>query len=173
MKFFDRIFHGSNDIFSVATKAVDAAIAEHGEDATMAMPDTAYNMSCQLAYKGQKVMKLKDLKTALANINEMNTREQRTAAIFKAGIGTAMAGEIIEACKYVNTATPYEGTKYHGHFSDAEVRELGVPLVTNDIPGFVVIIDPAPSEKEAADLIRGYQERGIFVFLVGDIIDQA
>ena len=52
MKFFDRIFHGSNDIFSVATKAVDAAIAEYGEDAPMQMPDTAYNMSCQLAYAG-------------------------------------------------------------------------------------------------------------------------
>ena len=173
MKFFDRIFHGSNDIFSVATKAVDAAIAEYGEDAPMQMPDTAYNMSCQLAYAGQKVLKLKDLKTALANINTMSTRNQRTESIFKSGIGTAMAGEIIEAVKYVNNPTPYEGTKYHGHFSDAEVRELGVPLVTNDIPGFVVIIDPAPSDKEACDLIRGYQERGIFVFLVGDIIDQA
>ena len=95
MKFFDRIFHGSNDIFSVATKAVDAAIAEYGEDAPMQMPDTAYNMSCQLAYAGQKVLKLKDLKTALANINTMSTRNQRTESIFKSGIGTAMAGEII------------------------------------------------------------------------------
>jgi len=61
---------------------------------------------------------------------------------------------------------------YHGHFADAEVRELGVPLVTGDIPGFVVIIGPAPSTEEAVEIVKGYQSRGIFVFLIGGIIDQ-
>ena len=79
---------------------------------------------------------------------------------------------MIEACKYAKTDTPYEGTTYHGHFADAEVRELGVPLVTGDIPGFVVIIGPAPSTEEAVEIVKGYQSRGIFVFLIGGIIDQ-
>ena len=57
--------------------------------------------------------------------------------------------------------------------SDAEVRALGLPLVTEDIPGFVVMIGPAPSDEEARDMIKGYQSRGIFVFLIGGIIDQA
>ena len=57
--------------------------------------------------------------------------------------------------------------------SDAEVRTLGVPLVTGDIPGFVVMIGPAPSDREAMETIKGYQSRGIFVFLIGGIIDQA
>ena len=174
MKFFDRIFHGSNEIYTVAAKALEAAIAEHGEDAVCALPDTAYNCACQLAYAGKQVRTLGDLKDCMHYVHDnLMTKNLRTNDIFNSGIGTAMAGEIIEAVKYVNNPTPYEGTKYHGHFSDAEVRELGVPLVTNDIPGFVVIIDPAPSDAEASDLIRGYQERGIFVFLVGDIIDQA
>ncbi len=68
---------------------------------------------------------------------------------------------MIEACKYVKTDAPYEGTNYHGHFTDAEVRELGVPLVTGDIPGFVVMIGPAPSTEEAVETIKGYQSRGI------------
>ena len=80
---------------------------------------------------------------------------------------------MIEACKYVKTQAPYEGTHYHGHFTDAEVRELGVPLVTGDIPGFVVMIGPAPSTEEAVETIKGYQSRGIFVFLIGGIIEQA
>jgi acetyl-CoA synthase len=99
-------------------------------------------------------------------------REQRLANAFKTGYGTFMAGEIIEAVKYIGNDAPY-GDEYHGHLSDAEVRELGVPLVTNDIPGFVVIIGPAPSDEEAVELIKGYQSRAIFVFLIGGIIDQA
>lgn len=102
----------------------------------------------------------------------MMLREPRTKSIFYSGVGTAIAAEMIEACKYAKTDTPYEGTIYHGHFADAEVRELGVPLVTGDIPGFVVIIGPAPSTEEAVEIVKGYQSRGIFVFLIGGIIDQ-
>jgi acetyl-CoA synthase len=83
-----------------------------------------------------------------------------------------MAAETIEACKYAKSPRPY-GDEYWGHLSDAEVRELGVPLVTGDIPGFVVIIGPAPTDGEAAELIKGYQSRAVFVFLIGGIIDQA
>ena len=83
-----------------------------------------------------------------------------------------MAAEVIEACKYVDNTKPY-GDEYWGHMTDAEVRELGLPLVTKDIPGFVVFIGPAPSDEEARDMIKGYQQRGIFVFLIGGIIDQA
>ena len=52
------------------------------------------------------------------------------------------------------------------------MRELGVPLVTRDIPGFVVMIGPAPSVEEAVETVKGYQSRGIFVFMIGGIIDQ-
>jgi len=76
--------------------------------------------------------------------------------------------------KYVTNGNekPYDD-KYHGHMSDAEIRELGVPLVTDDIPGVAVLIHKAPSAQIAADLIKGYQAKGIMVFMVGDIIDQA
>ena len=77
-----------------------------------------------------------------------------------------------EACKYAENSSPYE-EKYHGRMTDAEVRELGVPLVTQDIPGFVVIIDEAPTDAQALALIKGYQSRGIFVFLLKSAIDQA
>ncbi len=170
---FDRVFRGSDEMYAKADEALTAAIEKFGADQPIQLPDTAYNMACSLAYAGKKVTNLGELREALDHIKGMMTREYRTKDIFTTGLGTAMAGEVIEACKYIDTATPYEGTPYHGHFSDAEVRELGVPLVTNDIPGFVVIIDEAPSDEEAVELIKGYQTRGIFVFLVGGIIDQA
>ncbi len=172
MALFERVFRGSDEMFAKAEAEVNAVIAELGENAPLTMPSTAYYLACIYAYIGKKVTNLAELRDALTDIKAMMTRENRTASIFSSGIGTAIAAEVIEACKYARTPTPYEGTVYHGHFGDAEVRELGVPLVTGDIPGFVVIIGPAPSADEAVELVKGYQSRGIFVFLIGGIIDQ-
>ena len=172
MGLFQTVFHGSDEMYFKAEEELNKVIAELGEDAPMAMPDTAYFLACIYAYLGQKVTTLGELKTALASIRAMMTRENRTKSIFDSGVATAMAAEVIEATKYARTPTPYEGTQYHGHFSDAEVRELGVPLVTRDIPGFVVMIGPAPSVEEAVETVKGYQSRGIFVFMIGGIIDQ-
>jgi acetyl-CoA synthase len=173
MGLFDRVFRGSAEMYAKAESELEAAVAELGAGAPMKMPDTAYYLSCIYAYLGRKVTTLGELREALSEIKAKMTTNHRTADVFSSGIATAMAAEVIEACKYARTPAPYEGTKYHGHFSDAEVRELGVPLVTRDIPGFVVIIGPAPSDEEAVTLIKGYQNRGIFVFLIGGVIDQA
>ncbi|MCQ2512539.1 MAG: CO dehydrogenase/CO-methylating acetyl-CoA synthase complex subunit beta [Lachnospiraceae bacterium] len=172
-RLFDRVLDGSSEMMVRAERSIDEVEAKYGLDAPVLLPETAYNCAVNLAYKGTKISTVADLRNALDVIEGMIKKRQNTTAIFNAGIATAMSAELIEACKYVGTATPYEGTPYHGHFSDAEVRELGVPLVTGDIPGFVVIIDEAPSDEEAVELIKGYQSRGIFVFLIGKIIDQA
>lgn len=173
MGLFDRVFRGSDEMFARAEADVSALVAELGADAPMAMPNTAYFLACIYAYLGKKVTTVGELQAALTDVKAMMTREHRTKDIFTSGVGTAIAAEMIEACKYAKTPTPYDGTVYHGHFSDAEVRELGVPLVTRDIPGFVVMIGPAPSDEEAVETIKGYQSRGIFVFLIGGIIEQA
>lgn len=173
MGLFDRVFRGSDEMFAKAEESVEAVIAELGESAAMTMPDTAYYLSCVYAYLGKKVTTLGELRDVLPEVRSMMTKNQRTHDVFTSGIATAIAAEIIEACKYAKTPIPYVATDYHGHFSDAEVRELGVPLVTGDIPGFVVVIGAAPSDEEAAELIRGYQHRGIYVFMIGEVIKQA
>ena len=172
MGLFDRVFRGSDEMYFKAETEVNALIAEVGEDAAMTMPDTAYFLACVYAYLGKKITKVGELKEALAELRAMMGREYRTKSIFDSGIATACCAELIEACKYARNPAPYEGTQYHGHFTDAEVRELGVPLVTRDIPGFVVMIGPAPSVEEAVATVKGYQSRGIFVFMIGGIIDQ-
>jgi len=87
------------------------------------------------------------------------------------GVATALCAEFIEVLKYIDGATPYEEPCY-GHLADAVIRELGVPLVTGDIPGVAVILGKAASAEEAAALVKSYQAQGILVTLVGDIIDQ-
>ena len=84
---------------------------------------------------------------------------------------SALCAEFIEAIKYIDGAQPYEEPCY-GHLSDAVIRELGVPLVTGDIPGVAVILGSAPSAQEGVDLVKSYQAQGILVTLVGGIIDQ-
>ena len=172
MALFERVFRGSDEMFVKAEQELNAVIAELGESAPMTMPSTAYYLACIYAYLGKKVTTLGELKAAMTDIRALMTRENRTASIFSSGVATAIAAEVIEACKYARSEPPYEGTNYHGHFADAEVRELGVPLVTGDIPGFVVMIGPAPSVEEAVETVKGYQSRGIFVFLIGGIIEQ-
>ena len=145
MGLFDRVFKGSDEMYAIAERETASAIQEFGAGAPVHMPDTAYFLPCIYAYLGKKVTKLSELKDALGDIKSKMTREQKLDSAFTSGVATAMAAEVIEACKYVRCENPYDGTVYHGALTDAEVRELGVPLVTGDIPGFVVIIGPAPS----------------------------
>ena len=159
-RLFDRVFHGNDEMYAKAVHDLDEAIAKYGADHAMQFPDTAYNCATILEYTGIKVTTLADLKKALDGpIKDFMTRKQRTHDVFTSGFATAMAAEVIEACKYVEDTKPY-GDEYWGHMTDAEVRELGLPLVTKDIPGFVVFIGPAPSDEEARDMIKGYQQRG-------------
>ena len=99
------------------------------------------------------------------------TREQKLNDAFMSGIATALCAEFIEVLKYIDGAAPYEAPCY-GHLADAVIRELGVPLVTGDIPGVAVILGAAPTAQEGVDLVKSYQSQGILVTLVGGIIDQ-
>jgi len=170
-KLFDRVWDGADEMFAMAERALSETIDELGESAPVAMPNTAYNLACYMAYLGRNISTLGELKEAFEEAKGWNVHDPRLGNAFNAGKATFMAAETIEACKYAKDPDPYKG-EYHGHLTDAEVRELGVPLVTEDIPGFVVIHGPAPSEEEAVELVKGYQTRGIFVFLLGGIIEQ-
>jgi acetyl-CoA synthase len=169
---FNRVFDGADEMYASAEKALTETVAELGESAPLNMPNTAYFLANHYAYLAKRVTTLGDLKACFPEVKSWMRHEPRLGDAFNSGFGAFMAAEVIEACKYARGPEPYGG-EYHGHLSDAEVRELGVPLVTGDIPGFVVIIGPAPTDEEAAELIKGYQSRAVFVFLIGGIIDQA
>lgn len=176
---FNRVFDGADEMLALAEKSLSETTKALGKDAPINIKNTAFFLANHLAYLGDKIQTLGELEAAFPKVkNEWMPHTQRLADVFKSGFGTVLAAEVIEACRYAMAKgeDPYTVNgerKYWGHMTDAEVRELGVPLVTNDIPGFVVIIGPAPSDEEAEELIKGYQTRSIFVFLIGGIIDQA
>ena len=167
------LFNGSELMYAKAEADLAAAVEKYGPDKAVGFPDTGYPCAIIWQYTEIKVATLADLQKAMEVIRaNWLTKELRVNSVFSSGLGTAMLAEIIEVVKYIDNPKPY-GDDYHGAMTDAEVRELGLPLVTQDIPGFVVMIGPAPSDEEARDMIKGYQSRGIFVFLIGGIIDQA
>lgn len=171
MTLFDRVFSGNDAVFGLTEGAINGAIEKYGEDKAVSFPNTAYCLPCYYAVTGVKVTNLKELKEALGVVKTLMTREQKLNDAFMSGVATALCAEFIEVLKYIDGAVPYEEPCY-GHLADAVIRELGVPLVTGDIPGVAVILGKAPSNKEAVELVKSYQAQGILVTLVGDIIDQ-
>ncbi|MCD7716957.1 MAG: CO dehydrogenase/CO-methylating acetyl-CoA synthase complex subunit beta [Lachnospiraceae bacterium] len=171
MTLFDVIFKGNDAVYGLTETAIDDAIAKYGADKPVAFPDTAYSIPCYYGVTGTKVGNLGELKEALGVVKTLMTRNPRMNDAFMSGIATALCAEFIEVLKYIDNPTPYEEPCY-GHLADAVIRELGVPLVTGDIPGVAVIIGAAPTAEEGVALVKSYQAQGILVTLVGDIIDQ-
>ena len=46
MTLFDRVFSGNDAVYGLTEGAIDAAIAQHGEDKAVSFPDTAYSLPC-------------------------------------------------------------------------------------------------------------------------------
>ena len=171
MTLFDVVFSGNDTVYGLTENAINEAIAKYGEDKPVAFPDTAYSLPCYYGVTGTKVGNLGELKAALGVVKSLMTREQKLNDAFMSGVATALCAEFIEVLKYIDGAAPYEAPCY-GHLADAVIRELGVPLVTGDIPGVAVILGAAPTAEEGVALVKSYQAQGILVTLVGGIIDQ-
>ena len=171
MTLFERVFNGNDAVYGLTEGAIDSAIAQYGEDKAVKFPDTAYSLPCYYAVTGTKVTTLKELKEALGVVKSLMTRNPRLNDAFMSGVATALCAEFIEVLKYIDGAAPYAEPCY-GHLGDAVIRELGVPLVTGDIPGVAVILGAAPTAEEGVALVKSYQAQGILVTLVGGIIDQ-
>ena len=167
MTLFERVFGGNDYNYERTVAAIDAAIATYGEAEPVAFPDTAYSLPCYYAVTGVKISNLGEMKAAMATIKEKMTRNNRLHDVFESGIASALCAEFLEALKYIHGATPYAEPEM-GHLTDAFVRNLGVPLVTGDIPGVAVIIGGAENPEDTVALVKSYQNQGILVTITGE-----
>lgn len=172
MSLFDIIFTGAEQALAACKSAVEKTIAELGDNEKVVFPGTAYSLPTIYGATGKKINTLGDLKGVIPIIESLIVKEQNLEKALNAGLATAVAAEVIEACKYAGGKAPYS-EPCSGFIPDTVIRSLGVPLVTGDIPGVAVVIGEAPSGEEAAKVIKGYQAKGLLVFLVGKVIDQA
>ena len=113
-------------MYEKAVADLDEAIAKYGIDHPFAFPNTAYNCAIIRQYLGIEVKTLADLKKTLEVLKtDWMPRDRHTEAIFHTGLASAMAAQVIEACKYIDNPAPYgegDDRQYWGHMTDAEVR---------------------------------------------------
>ena len=169
MTLFDRVFGGNDYNYARTVAAIDEAIAANGEACAVAFPDTAYSLPCYYGITGVKITTLGEMKAAMETIKGMMGRNKRLQDAFDSGVASALCAEFLEALKYLNGAQPYAEPEM-GFLTDAFVRNLGVPLVTGDIPGVAVILGGAEDPAETVALAKEYQAQGILVTLTGDAI---
>jgi len=166
---FERVFGGNDYNYNRTVAAIDAAIAQYGEAEPVAFPNTAYALPCYYGVTGVKITNLGEMKAAMETIKANMTRNNRLQDVFDSGIASALCAEFLEALKYLHGAEPYAEPEM-GFLTDAFVRNLGVPLVTGDIPGVAVIIGGAENPEETVELAKSYQAQGILVTLTGDAV---
>ena len=169
MTLFERVFGGNDYNYARTVAAIDEAIAANGEGCAVSFPSTAYSLPCYYGVTGVKINTLGEMKAAMETIKGMMTRNPRLQDAFDSGIASALCAEFLEALKYLHGAEPYAEPEM-GHLTDAFVRNLGVPLVTGDIPGVAVIIGGAEDPAETVALAKSYQAQGILVTLTGDSV---
>ncbi len=169
MTLFDRVFGGNDYNYDRTVAAIDEAIATYGEGEAVSFPGTAYSLPCYYAVTGVKINNLGEMKAAMATIKAKMTRNNRLYDAFESGIASALCAEFLEALKYLHGATPYTEPEM-GHLTDAFVRNLGVPLVTGDIPGVAAIIGGAENPEDTVALVKSYQAQGMLVSLTGEAI---
>ena len=107
MGLFDVVYRGSDEMYFKAEAAVKETIEKIGADAPVAFGNTAYYLACIKAYTGLEVKTMGELEAALQPIRAMMTRGGHTADVFHSGVATAMAAEVIEACKYAVNPKPF------------------------------------------------------------------
>jgi len=172
MNLYQTVFAGSKQALETAVLYVDKAVQQKGLEQKIAFPDTAYSLPMIYAITGNKVGTLAELKEALNLVRSLIVEKEQLREVEDAGIGAAVAAEIIEVLKYLMLEKPYEAPCL-GFITDAMIRGWGVGLVTDDIPGVAVLIGECPDNESAAKVIKDYQAKGLLTFLVGKVIDQA
>ena len=74
-----------------------------------------------------------------------------------------LASEVLVALRTINGNQTPPG--WQGFISDTIMRELGIQLVDGRMPGFALILGPAPTTEIAVETVRELQKRNILTFL--------
>jgi acetyl-CoA synthase len=148
------------------------ALLKHGPDKKIEFPETGYQLPSLFAWLGRDCTRLGDLSKLLGEARGKIVEECTFEAAVACGEATMIAAEIVEALKYIETQTPYEGTPYCGFVPDRVLRQLGIAFVDDTIPGCAVFVGKASDPKKLAAMIRDCQNKGMLIIATYDIIKQ-
>ncbi|MFZ5800952.1 MAG: acetyl-CoA decarbonylase/synthase complex subunit alpha/beta [Candidatus Omnitrophota bacterium] len=166
---------GAAQIIKEAEDFLARAVKERGEAQHVEFPETASFLPMANALMGIEARTLKDVATilnhakslVLAQIPPEDEWESFLGDAINAGVATLLAEEIIMVLRYLYVLEPQPDC--NGFFADTILRQLGIQLVDGRMPGFAAILGAAPDNKTAVDIVRGFQEKNIVVFVGGSV----
>jgi len=168
---FKMAYDGAVIATSYAEILLSRALREHGPDAEVAYPDTAYYLPVITALSGEKVTKLGELPPILNRMRAQIREELCFESARLCGEATLYAAEIIEVLHYLFNDEP-KVEPWTGFLGDPQVRRYGIKLVDWTIPGQAVILGRAKTSKDAAKIVEELMGKGMMIFASDEIIEQ-
>lgn len=169
---FEMGIRGARTALQLAMDALEEAVAKHGEDRPVEYPETAYELPAVYAWDGREVHRLADIHPLLEDHISRLRDEPTVENALVAGEATMIAAEVIEALRYVEDVHPYEDAGYCGFIPDKLLRELGVALVDDTIPGVAVLVGKASDPAQLVSIVRDLQSKGMLIIASYGTIDQ-
>jgi acetyl-CoA synthase len=168
---FTKVVRGAHQWVKEAEEALEKAIAEYGPEKPVGWElQTSYCLPMSYALMGLEVKTVGDLQAQVRHARELLSPIPSDelwlpylGAGLDAGAASMLATEVLTALRTVNGYQSPPG--WQGFISDTIMRELGIQLVDGRMPGFALILGPAPSTEIAVDIVRELQKRNILTFL--------
>ena len=168
---FISAIRGAHAWVSQAEESLEKAIADLGPDQRIGWgTQTSYNLPMSYALMGLEVKTLGDLKPQVDHARELlapipsdDLWLPYLGGGLDSGVASMLATEALVAIRTANGHQTPPG--YQGFISDTIMRELGIQLVDGRMPGFALILGPAPTTEIAVKTVREFQSRNILTFL--------
>ena len=168
---FTKVVRGAHQWVKQAEEALEKAIAEYGPEKPVGWElQTSYCLPMSYALMGLEVKTVGGLRAQVEHARELLSPIPSDelwlpylGAGLDAGAASMLATEVLTALRTVNGYQSPPG--WQGFISDTIMRELGIQLVNGRMPGFALILGPAPSTEIAVDVVRELQKRNILTFL--------
>ena len=161
---------GARAITKEAEDFLNKALKEHGPDAKIGFPETAFFLPMANALLGAEVKTIKEAqailnyaKGILPDLPKEKLWLPYLGDALDAGIATMLSEEIITVLRYLYKQEPQADC--NGFFTDTILRSLGIQLVDGRMPGFAAILGAAPTNEIAVNIVRQLQERNILIFV--------
>lgn len=144
---------GADALVALAEECVVNAAAKHGGGTVLEYPETGYGVPSVCAWKGIESLTLDGALDLLRSLGKAGraTLEEGLAA----GESAMYAADIMEAVTYIGA----DKADRDGFIPDRVIRELGLSLVDETIPGAVVFLGDVGAE--AASMARDIQSKGM------------
>ena len=171
-KLFKMAIEGSIIATGYADVLLSRALQKYGPNQKIEFPETGYQLPSLFAWLGKDCTKLGDLPRLLGEARSRIVERPTLETAIASGEATMIAAEIVEALKYIETPTPYQGSLYCGFVPDRILRQLGIAFVDDTIPGAAVFVGRASDPKKLGAMIRDCQNKGMLIVATYDIIKQ-